>query len=79
LFECVRFSCKFQTRCASQNTSCVECMCLDAVYFELSEWQQSGYKQTIKWTLECDRCDYKSTSKALMFEHIANHQVLQLL
>ena len=48
------------------------------LYFELSEWQQAGYKQKIKWALECDRCDFKTTNKSVMFEHIANHQVLYM-
>ncbi|XP_067949353.1 zinc finger Y-chromosomal protein 2-like isoform X1 [Watersipora subatra] len=77
---------------SNANTKCVECMCLmtllqehislkhsaqDTPHFELSEWQQAGYKQTIKWALKCDRCDFTTTNKARMFEHIANHQLLE--
>ena len=48
---------------------------LPDLFFELTEWQQAGYKQKLKWTLECDRCDFKTTSKGKMFEHVATHQV----
>ena len=48
---------------------------LPDLVFELTEWQQAGYKQKLKWTLECDRCDFKTTSKGKMFEHVATHQV----
>lgn len=73
--ECMCLMTLFQEHISGKHSSHEEG---SNMYFELTEWQQAGYKQMVKWTLECDRCDYKTTSKPQMFDHIANHQVCHL-